>query len=54
MSKTKVVLRVATKGAKVGDTIEVADSETADALVAAGQARRVPGSPAQSKPADKD
>lgn len=37
----KVVLRVPTVGAGVGDEIEVADKATADALVANGSAKRV-------------
>lgn len=52
MSKVKVVLRVPTMGARVGDTIEVEDAETADALVANGTARRVkPGPKPRRKPA---
>lgn len=37
---TKVILRVPTLGANVGDEIEVADAATADALVANGSAKR--------------
>lgn len=43
MTKPKVILRVPTVGAKPGDTIEVADAETADQMVELGQATRVPG-----------
>lgn len=50
MGKVKVVLTVATKGHKYGDTIEVADAATADALVAANQARRVKPGPKPEKP----
>ena len=53
MTKPKVVLRVATKGHKRGDTIEVADAATADALVAARQASRVkPGPKPESSEED--
>jgi hypothetical protein len=45
----KVVLLVATKGHKRGDEITVADAETADALVAAHQARRVKPGPKSEK-----
>ena len=45
MSKVKVVLKVATKGHKRGDVVEVADAATADALVAAHQASRVKPGP---------
>ena len=41
MTKPKVTLRVPTVGHKVGDQIEVADAETADQMVALGQAVRV-------------
>lgn len=41
MAKPKVVLRVPTVGKRAGDTIEVADAETADQMVALGQAVRV-------------
>jgi hypothetical protein len=40
MSKTKVILRVKTRGHKVGDEIEV-DAETAESMVAMRQADRV-------------
>ena len=49
MAAVKVVLRVPTKGAKAGDTIEVADAATADALVASGSARRVKAAPKSDK-----
>lgn len=45
----KVVLRVPTLGAGVGDTIEVADTETADRLVANGSAVRVKPGPKSDK-----
>jgi hypothetical protein len=45
----KVVLRVPTAGAGVGDTIEVADKETADRLVANGSAKRVKPGPKSDK-----
>lgn len=45
----KVVLRVPTKGKKVGDELEVADKATADALVANGTARRVNPGPKSEK-----
>lgn len=47
----KLILRVATAGAKPGDEIEVADKETADALIANGSARRAG---ATKKSADAD
>ena len=49
MSKPKVVLRVATRGHKAGETVEVADAATADQLVELGQATRVKGSPKSDK-----
>ena len=45
----KVVLRVPTVGAGVGDVIEVADTKAADALVANGTARRVKPGPKSEK-----
>ena len=41
MTKPKVTLRVPTKGYKAGETVEVADAETADQMVELGQAVRV-------------
>ena len=49
MSKTKVILRVNTVGAKSGDEIEVDDAATAQALVDNGHAF-----PAKSQSAKKD
>lgn len=46
MSKTKVVLRVNTRGAKRGDVVEV-DKETADFLVDNGHGVRKSEAPAQ-------
>jgi hypothetical protein len=45
----KVILRVPTLGANVGDEIEVANAETADALVANGSAKRVKPGPKSDK-----
>jgi len=45
----KVILRQPTKGAKRGETIEVADAATADALVANGSAVRVKPGPKSDK-----
>ena len=45
----KVVLRVPTVGSGVGDTIEVADKETAERLVANGTAKRVKPGPKSEK-----
>jgi hypothetical protein len=45
----KVILRVPTVGAGVGDEIEVADAKTADALVANGSAKRVKPGPKSDK-----
>jgi hypothetical protein len=45
----KVTLRVPTKGKRAGDTIEVADAATADALVANGSAVRVKPGPKSDK-----
>lgn len=45
----KLILNVPTVGAKAGDEIEVADKDTADALVANGTARRMTA--ASAKPA---
>jgi hypothetical protein len=45
----KVVLKVPTVGAVAGDTIEVADAETADRLVANGSAVRVKPGPKSDK-----
>jgi hypothetical protein len=52
MGKVKLVLKVATKGHKRGDVIEVADAATADALVAAHQASRV--KPAKKEQSEED
>ena len=48
MSKTKLVLRVNTKGKKSGDVIEV-DSEQVDTLVNNGLAHRVKPGPKSEK-----
>lgn len=45
----KVILRVPTLDAGVGDEIEVADAATADALVANGSAKRVKPGPKSDK-----
>ncbi len=49
MAGVKVVLRVPTVGKKAGETIEVADKATADALVANGSAKRVKPDPKSDK-----
>lgn len=49
MSKVKVVLRVPTVGAGVGDEIEVESAEVADRLVANGSAKRVKPGPKSDK-----
>lgn len=48
MSKTKVILRVNTVGAKAGDEIEV-DREVAEQLVENGNALRVKDAPQSKK-----
>ena len=48
MSKTKVVLRVNTVGARSGDTLEV-DADTAKELIDNGHALSVKDAPAEVK-----
>jgi len=49
----KLILRFPTMGAKAGDEIEIADKDTADALVANGSAVRPAAQKATEKAAEK-